>query len=106
MTMPSRRFPGSHDDPYTERRARIPLVEALATAFPDQDTVKNICEQSLSNPAPIRWDPKPVGTWTAVLDYAVKTGQIDTLLQEAIAVSPEESKVAAAVQHYREARGS
>lgn len=103
--MPSRRVPGSGDDPYAERRARIPLVEALADAFPEHDMIMSITATSGLQRDQIPTEPRPVGMWTFVLEYAVSQLKIDALLEEALKIYPDKPQLVAAVRHYREVRG-
>lgn len=106
MTMPSRRgLPGKGGDPYAERRARIPLVEAFVQAFPEPDDLTFIADNSGLQWQKIRPDSSSVGTWTAVLDLAVIENRIDKLIDVALSMSPDPEFVATA-QYYREARGS
>jgi hypothetical protein len=103
-TMPSRGVPGEGHDPYAERRARIPLVEALSRAFPDNGTITSICARS-GLQEEIRTDERPVGTWTAVLAHAVDQNRIGTLLNEVLNTSRNPDLVTAA-QHYLAVRES
>jgi hypothetical protein len=106
MTMPSRRgLPGAGDDPYAERRARIPLVEALSFAFPDQEIITAFVARSGLRGDLIRTDASSVGRWTAVVDRAVYEDRIVDLLNEALKVSNNLELVAAA-HHYLEVRKS
>jgi hypothetical protein len=105
MTMPSRRgLPGKDDDPYAERRARIPLVEALVKAFPEQDVAMSIAHHSGLPLQKIGTDSSSVGKWTAVLECAVFENRIDDLIDVALSRSRDPELIAAA-QYYREARG-
>lgn len=106
MTMPSRRVPGESDDPYAERRARITLVEALARLINDQGSIEMVAIRSGLRPEMIRSDVTPVGMWTAVLAYAADIERIDYLVNEALTLYPDDPRLTAAAERYRNARGS
>jgi hypothetical protein len=101
VTMPSRRVPGEHDDPYAERRVRIALVEEFAHSIPKQESIMDIAVRAGLPRDMIRTEPSPVALWTAVLERAVDEGRIDALLAEVTATNP---RLADAVRHYQEAR--
>ena len=88
---------------YDERSARIPLVEALNRAIPEEDAIMEFARSSGLRREYIRTDVTSVGTWTAVLERAVTEGKIDILLDEALRISPSH-ELAEAVQRYVEAR--